>query len=287
MNLNNIFQIFKILLFLVSHIKVVTFMIINFNCFPKFEKLIIWQTKIKIIIIIMQVQNQAIYPLWFIIAFTMHFLSHDVTFLDGMTCALCITEGKMVIFFLIRSPPLHRPLSQSPPFLFFLPFKALKSKFHKVATKNPIYFLFVHFFSLSMRWKFVKSPNNFSSPRITKFPQNFPKISPNFLKGQNETLTLTLFPNMLLPIKELEVKKLLLNSMSSLQCQPFISFLGERRFRLGALAEVTWEETIDGREKEEGCRLGLKREWLLPSLIKKMTIFLSVTRRAQPFCPKM
>ena len=133
----------------------------------------------------MQVQNQAIYPLWFIIAFTMHFLSHDVTFLDGMTCALCMTEGKMVIFFLIRSPPLHRPLSQSPPFLFFLPFKALKSKFHKVAAKNPIYFLFVHFFSLSMRWKFVKSPNNFSSPRITKFPQNFPYFS----KTSNKTLT--------------------------------------------------------------------------------------------------
>ena len=38
------------------------------------------------------------YLLSFKIAYNIHFLSYDVTFFDGITCALCMIEDKMLIF---------------------------------------------------------------------------------------------------------------------------------------------------------------------------------------------
>ena len=53
----------------------------------------------------------------------------------------------------------------------------------------------------------------------------------------------------LLPIKELEVNELPLNFMSSLQCQPCISFALEvEGFNLG-FHQVIEKETIDGGEE--------------------------------------
>ena len=43
-----------------------------------------------------RVQNQAMYPVCFIITCNVHFFSHDITFLGEITCALYATEGKMV-----------------------------------------------------------------------------------------------------------------------------------------------------------------------------------------------
>lgn len=124
-------------------------------------------------------------------------------FLDWMTCALCMTEGKVVIFSQFVVFPLISPINRFFPCCllvkpqaeaFFLRSSFLSKPYNpnpsKLLSKTPQnFFLFV-------RWKFSKSLNNFSSPRITKFLSKFAlKFSqnfPHFSKTSNETLTFDL-----------------------------------------------------------------------------------------------
>ena len=62
-----------------------------------------------------RVQNQAMYPVCFIITCNVHFFSHDITFLGEITCALYATEGKMVIFLISEGKGVIPFLTFTPP----------------------------------------------------------------------------------------------------------------------------------------------------------------------------
>ena len=104
---------------------------------------------------------------------------------------------------------------------------------------------------------------------------NFPKISSKFLKDPNKTLTQ----------KKLKDKEISLNSMSSLQCQPYISFLGILGFWFRVLLPDTTNEWLM-REKRTavwGFKIIMT---LLFSLIAKKTLFPSIKRNTHVFSSK-